>query len=190
MKKVLYLVADGSEEIEVVAPVDLLRRAGVEVTLAGVGLGGRTAADGSHGIGIGADVAFDGEVVGYDAIVVPGGMRGVKGLLAEDSVGEALKKAHAAGIWVAAICAGPWVPAKAGVVGPGPYTCYPGCEGEVDGGANWRNEAVVVDAAGKVVTSQGAGTAIEFGLALIEVLVGREAAEKVASAVVWKGTMR
>lgn len=191
-KKVCFLLADGAEETEVVTPVDLLRRAGVEVTLAGVRLAddaeglSRT----SHGLGLAADVAFDGDIDGFDMVVVPGGMRGVQNLLAADEVADALRDAHARGIWVAAICAGPWVPAKAGVLGQRPYTCYPGCQGEIDGGTNWQDRPVVIDAEEKVLTSQAAGTAIPFALSIIEVLCGRPAADQVAAAIVWTPSAR
>ena len=187
MSRICYLVADGSEELELVAPVDLLRRAGVQVDVAAVRTAGAALARGSHGIGIAPDAPFDGRAEGYDAIVVPGGLQGVRNLTAAPEVLDALRAAHAAGKWVAAICAGPWVLHAAGVLDGAPYTCYPGCEGEIDGGARRLDRPVVVDADRRVVTSQGAGTAIEFGLALVEALEGRPAAEKVARSVVWKG---
>lgn len=187
MPHICYLVADGTEELELVAPVDLLRRAGFQVTVAGVRTTDAALARGSHHIGIAPDIAFDGQISDYDAIVVPGGMKGVQNLLATPAVLNALRAAQAASKWVAAICAGPWVLNAAGVLDGSPYTCYPGCEGEIDGGTRWQDRPVVVDTTRRVVTSQGAGTAIEFALALIEALDGRPAAEKVARSVVWKG---
>lgn len=185
---ICYFLADGAEETEVVTPVDLLRRAGLKVTLAGVDLAAPTART-SHGLGLLPDVLFDGNPAPYDAFVVPGGMHGVQHLMASRSVLDALRAAHAADKWVASICAGPWVLAKAKLLPDGPYTCYPGCEGEIDGGTNWLDQPVVIDETRKLLTSQGAGTAIDFALAIVRVLAGPEAARKVANAIVWRGTL-
>lgn len=177
MSRVCVLVADGSEELETVAVADVLRRAGAEVFLAGVP--GARAVKASRGVGLVPDGAWDAAAVdGFDALVVPGGMGGVEAIGAEGSVREALRRFAAAGKWVAAICAGPQVLDKAGVLEGKRYTCYPGVGMENTGGGERVDEPVVVD--GKLVTSQGPGTAVAFALTLAECLQGFEAARRTA----------
>lgn len=177
MSRVCVLVADGSEELETVAVVDVLRRAGAEVFLAGVAGAGPVKA--SRGVGLVPDGAWDPAAVdGFDALVVPGGMGGVGAIGAEGSVLDALRRFAEAGKWVAAICAGPQVLDRAGVLAGKRYTCYPGVEGGI-GGGEWVDEPVVVD--GRLVTSQGPGTAVGFALTLAECLQGLEAAQRTAA---------
>ncbi len=177
MARVCVLVADGSEELETVAVVDVLRRAGAEVVLAGVA--GTRPVKASRGVGLVPDAAWDAAAAyGFDALVVPGGMGGVEAIGAEGSVLEALRRAAAAGKWVAAICAGPQVLDRAGVLEGKRYTCYPGLNREI-GGGEWQDEPVVVD--GKLVTSQGPGTAVAFALTLAELLEGLDAAQRTAA---------
>lgn len=178
MSRVCVLVAGGSEELETVAVVDVLRRAGAEVFLAGVAGAGAVRA--SRGVGLVPDGAWDAAAVdGFDALVVPGGMGGVEAIGAEGSVLDALRRFAAAGKWVAAICAGPKVLDRAGVLEGKRYTCYPGVNGDCISGGEWVDEPVVVD--GKLVTSQGPGTAVAFALALAECLKGLEAAQRTAA---------
>lgn len=177
MAKVCVLVADGSEELETVAVVDVLRRAGAEVFLAGVA--GARPVKASRGVGLVPDGAWDAAAAdGFDALVVPGGMGGVGAIGAEGSVLEALQRFAAAGKWVAAVCAGPQVLDKAGVLDGKRYTCYPGVDREI-GGGEWLDERVVVD--GRLVTSQGPGTAVAFALTLAEQLQGLDAAQRTAA---------
>ena len=178
MARVCVLVADGSEELETVAMVDVLRRAGAEVFLAGVA--GERAVKASRGVGLVPDGAWNAAAAdGYDALVVPGGMGGVEAIGAEGSVLEALRRFAAADKWVAAICAGPQVLDKAGVLEGKRFTCYPGVSMEKTGDGEWVDEPVVVD--GKLVTSQGPGTAVAFALTLAECLQGFEAAQRTAA---------
>ena len=178
MSRVCVLVADGSEELETVAVVDVLRRAGAEVFLAGVA--GARAVKASRGVGLVPDGAWDAAAVdGFDALVVPGGMGGVEAIGAEASVLVALRRFAAAGKWVAAICAGPQVLDKAGLLEGKRYTCYPGVGMENTGGGAWVDEPVVVD--GRLATSQGPGTAVAFALTLAERLQGLDAAQRTAA---------
>ncbi len=174
MKKVLVPLADGCEEIEAVTVVDVLRRAGFEVVAAGLRDGVLTA---SRGVKLAPDVAFDAvDPLAFDAIVIPGGAGGVQNLLKDGRVPEAVRALHGAGRWVCAICAGPLVLDAAGVLGGVRATCYPGVELASTARVN---ERVVVD--GRVITSQGPGTAMAFALEIVRRLDGAANAQRVAS---------
>ncbi|MBR4188930.1 MAG: DJ-1/PfpI family protein [Kiritimatiellae bacterium] len=178
MSKVCVLVAPGSEELETVAVVDVLRRAGADVFLAGVA--GPGAVRASRGVGLVPDGAWDAAAAdGFDALVVPGGMGGVEAIGSERSVLDALRRSAAAGKWIAAICAGPRVLDKAGLLEGKRFTCYPGVEKGLAAGGKWLDDPVVVD--GRLVTSQGPGTAVAFALALAECLEGLDAAQRTAA---------
>ena len=178
MSRVLVPLAEGFEEIEAITVVDLLRRAGIEAhTAALVGL----QVTGSHGITVTADLALDAvRADDYDMIVLPGGMPGADHLKRDARVISLLQEFAAAGRYTAAICAAPGVLAHAGLLDGRAATSFPGF---LDAGSapdiRLRTDAVVID--GKVVTSRGPGTAIEFGLALIELLRGVPAREQVRS---------
>jgi len=167
----LVLLAEGFEEIEATAIIDVLRRAGVTVTAAALGA---SPVRGSHGIALVADRSLDGLDTGtFDAVVLPGGMPGAKNLKEDARVRELVAKAAHDGKVVAAVCAGPIALAAAGVLAGRRATAYPGYELE---GAVYSEERVVVD--DNVVTSRGPGTVIEFSLALVEKLVGSAKAER------------
>jgi 4-methyl-5(b-hydroxyethyl)-thiazole monophosphate biosynthesis len=176
MSKVLVPLAQGFEEIEAVAIVDLLRRAGIEVHTAS--LAGREVT-GSHDITVLADARLD-EVDGgdYDMIVLPGGMPGTTHLKADPRVVRLLQQFAESGRYTAAICAAPSVLAHAGLLEGRRATSFPGflTPGSAPG-IRLSEDAVVVD--GKVATSRGPGTAVPFGLALIELLEGPEARREV-----------
>lgn len=177
MSRVLVPLAEGFEEIEAVTVVDLLRRAGIEVHTASLD-GPRVT--GSHGIALMADIAFDAAMADdYDMIVLPGGMPGAEHLKNDPRVTSLLRRFATAGRFTAAICAAPSVLAHAGLLEERSATSYPGfLNADSAPGIRLRDDAVVVD--GKVVTSRGAGTAMEFGLALIELLAGVEVRQQVA----------
>ena len=178
MARVCLLVADGSEELETVAVADVLRRAGSEVFLAG--LAGARPVKASRGVGLVPDGAWDPAAAdGFDALVVPGGMGGVEALGADTGLLGTIRRFAAAGKWVAAICAGPRVLDRAGVLDGKRYTCYPGLDREFIRSGEWLDEPVVVD--GKLVTSQGPGTAVPFALTLAELLEGLDAAQRTAA---------
>jgi len=171
MSKVLVPLADGFEEIEAVTIVDLLRRAGVEVRTAS--LAGREVT-GSHGITVMADSDLDEVEAGdYDMIVLPGGMPGTTHLKSDSRVARLLRQFAESGRYTAAICAAPSVLAHAGLLEGRKATSFPGflTPGSAPG-IRLSEDAVVVD--GKVATSRGPGTALPFGLALIELLEGPE----------------
>lgn len=178
---VYVILAEGFEEIEALAPVDILRRGGVEVKL--VTIKDKTVI-GSHGIVVESEMNIDEvKISEAECVFIPGGMRGVNNLLASDKVSALLSEAYASGAYVAAICAGPKVLSKAGLLSGKRATCYPGLESEV--GADMTQESpVVID--GRIITSRAAGTAYHLGLALLEALKGSEAAEKVRAGIWFK----
>lgn len=178
MKKVVLFFADGTEEVEALTAVDLLRRAGVGVVIAGVG--GRELT-GSHGIKIQADLpAEEIRPSEFDMAVLPGGMPGTKNLDASPAVDGCLAEISARGGILAAICAAPMILGKRGYLAGRNAVCYPGFEGELTG-ASLSGEKVCRD--GNVVTAVGAGAALEFALALVHVLLGEERADEVRRSV-------
>lgn len=176
MSRVLVPLAEGFEEIEAVTVVDLLRRAGLEVHTASLD---GPQVTGSHGITVLADKALDAAMAeDYEMIVLPGGMPGARHLQDDARVISLLRRYAAEGRFTAAICAAPSVLAHAGLLEERAATSFPGFLNAASApGILLRDDAVVVD--GKVVTSRGAGTALEFGLALIELLEGVAARERV-----------
>lgn len=173
---VLVIVADGFEEIEAITPVDILRRAGASVTvaaLAGMHVTGRC------GLTVHADASLsDTEAASYDCILVPGGP-GVSKLRADPRVAAALRRHAEAGGWIAAICAAPLVLNDAGLLGLRRFTAHFSAAGELPGAH--LDERVVVD--GRLITSRGAGTALEFAIAVVERLFSSEKAAEVAKSI-------
>ena len=174
--RAVVVLADGFEEVEAVTPVDLLRRAGVTVVVAG--LDGATAR-GARGVAFSCDAALE-DLADWDALILPGGGPGAKRLSESETVRRAVDKTLSNGAWLAAICAAP-----AAVLGAHGYlqgkrfTGYPGTEQDGFGGT-YVVEPVVVD--GRLITSRGVGTAAAFGLKLVEILAGSEKAAEVAQA--------
>ena len=177
---VYMLLGTGFEETEAIAPLDLLRRAGVEIMT--VGVTGKTVY-GSHNIGIEADILIEEmDLSCLDMIILPGGLGGVASARASEKAMNALKFAWENRKFVAAICAGPTVLADLGITAGRHATCYPGCEEGMGNAIMEENAAAVVD--GKLITGTSAGTAIPFGLKLIEVLKGKEEADRIAQQIV------
>lgn len=175
MARALVVMADGFEEIEAVTIVDVLRRAGVETTVAAVG--STRTLTGGHGIRLEADATLDAvREQSWDVVVLPGGAQNAKTLREDARVQALLRAQNEAGRRLAAICAAPTALARAGVLERREATCYPSFEGQLEG-ARVRNQPVVVD--GHVTTSRGPGTAMRFALTLVEQLVGRSVAERV-----------
>lgn len=176
---VYMLLGTGFEETEAIAPLDLLRRAGVEVLT--VGINGKTVY-GSHNIGIEADITIDEiDLTGLEMIILPGGLGGVASIKASQPALDAVRFAWENGKYAAAICAGPTILAQLGITDGKNATCYPGCEAQM-GNANILERAAVTD--GKVITGTSAGCAVPFGLALIAALKGQDAADKIAEQIV------
>lgn len=174
----LVLLADGFEEIEAVTVIDVLRRGGISVTAASIA--GSTV-HGSRGISLVADAAFEKQNLDdYEAVVLPGGMPGAASLRDSLPVREALQAFARSGKLVAAICAAPIALEAAGLLRGKHATSYPGHEIP---SAVYEEARVVVD--GKLVTSRGPGTAMEFALKLVELLAGAETKDKVARALLF-----
>ncbi|HKB89098.1 MAG TPA: DJ-1 family glyoxalase III [Opitutaceae bacterium] len=177
MPTVLALLAEGFEEIEFVAPVDLLRRAGVTVTTASIGESIHVT--GRSGITLHTDTLLSVvDAAAFDLLFLPGGP-GVKNLRADPRVAKLAKNQMAAGKWIGAICAAPTVLNDAGLLAGRRYTAHFSTANELS--EIIANERVVVD--GKLITSRGAGTAIEFGLALVGALISKAKADEVARSV-------
>ena len=177
---VYMLLGTGFEETEAIAPLDLLRRAGVSV--ATVGITGKVVY-GSHGIGVEADILpAEMDLSGMEMIILPGGLGGVASARASREALDALRFAWENGKYVAAICAGPTVLADLGITDGRNATCYPGCEGQMGSAIMQPDAAAVRD--GKLITGTSAGCAIPFGLALIAALKGNDAAKAVEQQIV------
>ena len=171
-KRVLCLLTDGFEEIETVTPVDILRRAGVDVMIASLK---GTTVTGRCGIRIEADADLsDLNPASFDLLFIPGGP-GVSELRADGRAAGLARDFAVAGKPVAAICAAPLVLMDAGLLKGRRFTSYHSVRGELGGGLDDR---VVVD--GNLITSRGAGTALDFALALVAFLVGEVNADRVA----------
>jgi 4-methyl-5(b-hydroxyethyl)-thiazole monophosphate biosynthesis len=177
---VYVLLGTGFEEVEAIAPVDLMRRAGISVLT--VGVTGKTVY-GGHNIGIEADITIDQmDLTDLEMIVLPGGLGGVASARASQSALDAIRFAWENGKFVAAICAGPTVLADLHITDGKKATCYPGCESGM-GNANMVSETACVRD-GNLITGTSAGCAIPFGLALIEALKGPETAKAIEQQIV------
>ncbi|MFZ5353101.1 MAG: DJ-1 family glyoxalase III [Bacillota bacterium] len=174
MKKVNVYLANGFEEIEAVTVIDVLRRAGVEVTT--VSITADRVVRGAHDIPVTADELFiraDNEAA--DMLVLPGGMPGTTNLGEHEGLTELLKSFKSSGKYIAAICAAPMVIGKLGMLEGCCATCYPGFEKYL-AGANTKEDSVVQH--DRFITSRGPGTAIHFALKLVELLVDKATSEQ------------
>ena len=175
---VYFFIAEGFEEIEALCPIDLLRRAGVEVKTVGIG---KDKITGAHGITVTTDMT-DAEF-SYDSpemIFLPGGMPGTLNLAASDTVISAIKKAAAENAYIFAICAAPIILGEMGLLKGKEAICYPGFEDKLTG-AKISSDNVVKD--GKYITAAGMGVALDFGIELIGVLSSAEKAAEIKKAV-------
>ena len=177
---VYVLLGTGFEEVEAIAPVDLMRRAGISVLT--VGITGKTVY-GGHNIGIEADITIDQmDLSDLEMIVLPGGLGGVASARASQGALDAIRFAWENDKFVAAICAGPTVLADLRITDGKQATCYPGCEDGMGKANMIDNVPCVRD--GNLITGTSAGSAISFGLALIEALKGPETAKTIAKQIV------
>lgn len=179
MDKVYLFLADGFEEIEGLTVVDLLRRAGIDITM--VSLTGDKKVTGSHQITTMADALF--EEVDYseaEMLVLPGGMPGTVNLQEHKGLDRLLRDFASRKKKLAAICAAPRVLGSKGLLEGKKATCYPGNEEQLLG-AHVMNSAVVKD--GNITTSKGMGTSIDFALSLINTLKGPAEASRIAGAI-------
>ena len=177
--KALVVLADGFEDIEAVAVIDILRRGGVEVVTAA--LAPEPTARSAHGIRIETD-ALLGDVLDahWDAIILPGGGEGTANLMACEPLAERLRSQKESGGLVCAICAAPTVLAAAGVIDGEDVTCYPTCAGDM--GCPVVDAPAVAD--GQIITGNGPGSAMTFGFAVLMHLAGEDVANGVAEGMV------
>lgn len=174
--KVAICFAEGYEEIEALAVVDILRRGQVDITMVGLD---SAVVVGAHNIAVQMDTTMDAcNMDDIDMLILPGGGLGTKNLKACKKLNESLKAFKQQGKWLAAICAAPSVLGVLGLLENEKAVCYPGFEGELVG-AEIVPERVVVS--GHIITAIGAGAALEFGIKLLHTIKGAEVAEEVKS---------
>jgi len=179
--KILIPLAAGFEEIEAITVIDILRRAGLAVVTAA--LSAELLVKGLHHIMVQADAALDDlDLDGFGAVILPGGGPGTENLLRDPRITQIVQSFNAANKFVCAICAAPTVLAAAGVLTGLKGTCYPTCSEAL--GDSYGDAPVIAD--GNIVTSQGPGSAMLFGLVLVHHFSGEEAAHKVAKAMLTK----
>ena len=176
---IYMFLADGFEEVEALCPLDILRRAGLDVTTVGIG---KDTIIGAHGITVQADIP---DVMYRDSspdmIILPGGMPGSTNLDESKTVDAALRAASRKGAYLCAICAAPMVLGKRGYLNGKNAVCYPGFEEYLEGAAVSTTETVVRD--GNIITAKGMGVALEFGLELVRALKDNETAEQIRRSV-------
>ena len=169
---VYVLLVDGFEEIEAIEPIDIMRRAGIDVQT--VGVNSKTVI-GSHGIPVVADIIIsEVNTENMKALVLPGGP-GHELLDASDSVHYLINNAHSRGLYIASICAAPSIIGKKGLLDGKRATCFPGFEDKLYGSVV-TGDKTTVD--GQFLTAKGAGAASDFGFALVELLCDKETAVK------------
>lgn len=176
MKSLFLFLADGFEEVEAVATLDILRRAGLDIK--SVSISSEKEVKGAHDILVVADLVFQ-DVIGKEAVclILPGGMPGTKHLDEHRGLADLLKEQAERKGWIAAICAAPSVLGHLGLLQGKKATCYPGFEPELTG-AQIVKQPVVVD--GRIITANGPGSSFVFALALVRELAGKETADRVA----------
>ncbi len=177
---IYMFLADGFEEVEALCPLDILRRAGLEVTT--VGIGGKDVISGAHGIIVHADIP---DIMYRDSspdmIILPGGMPGSKNLDESRIVDSALRAASRQNKFLAAICAAPMVLGKRGYLEGKNAVCFPGFEQYLSGAAVDSENTVVRD--GNIITAKGMGAAFDFGLELVRCFKDDGSAERIQSSV-------
>ena len=182
MKKVYLFLAEGFEEVEALTTVDLLRRAGIELTT--VSINGSMIVNGAHKITVNADrMLEDVDFSIPDMLVLPGGSPGWKNIESCEALMQRVDEFAKAGKWVAAICGAPSILGRRGLLKGKKACVYPGMEGELSG-AIANDKTVNVD--GNIITSRGVGTAIDFSLAIIEQLVDKATSDQIAHSIVYK----
>lgn len=174
-------MADGCEEIEGLTVVDLLRRAGIEITM--ISINGTKEVKGAHGIVFQADAdKADVDFTQLGGIILPGGMPGTIHLGEDKTVDKTIREFAFCGKLVAAICAAPGVPGAAGLLKGKRATCYPGCEEKLVG-AEAVTDPVVRD--GNIITSRGMGTAIPFALEIVKYFTDEKKAAELAQSIIY-----
>lgn len=176
---IYVFLAEGFEEVEALTPVDLLRRCGKNVVIAGVG---NRIVTGSHKIPVTADIEAKDIVLGSDLemIVLPGGMPGTLNLEKNPHVQKAIDYCSSNGIYIAAICAAPSILGHKGLLKGKTAVCYEGFESHLEGAKIGSSS---VEADGTIITARGAGVAIKFGLKLVETLISPAESERLSKSI-------
>ncbi len=170
---IYVFLATGFEDIEALAPLDIMRRAGLDV--ATVSITGEDLVASSHGVAVRADrLLSDVDWEAADMLVLPGGLPGSTNLDACTKLTESILRHHAEGKALAAICAAPMVFGHLGILKGRRATCYPGVEAELEG-AEYTGGIVEKD--GNIITGKGPGASFEFGYAIVEHFLGEGASE-------------
>jgi len=182
MKKVFIFLAEGFEETEAVATIDIMLRGELDVT--SVSITGNLLVTGAHGITVKADTLFENtDISSGDILVLPGGMPGASNLNTHVGLKNALEQYAASGKKIAAICAAPLVLGGLGLLQGKKATAYPGYESTLKG-ATYVNNPVVID--GNILTGRGPGLVFNFGLAIVEELQGKAKVDEVAAGLLLK----
>lgn len=182
MKKVFVFLAEGFEEIEAVATIDVLRRGELDVT--SVSITGKKVVTGAHNIPVSADKLFeDVDFSAGDMLILPGGTTGAINLNAHEGLKKLIMQYNTSGKKLAAICAAPLVLGGLGLLQGKNATCYPGYEPQLTG-AILQPDKVVKD--GNIITSKGPGTAVDFGLVIVAELQSQDKADEVAKGMLLK----
>jgi len=181
--KVMVFLAEGFEEVEALTVVDYLRRMDIEVDM--VSIYDELDVNGAHGVGVKGDRILEdiGSVDGYDGLVIPGGLPGASNLRDDDRVVEFVREMNSKGGLVAAICAGPIVLERAGIVSGKRLTSYPGFEDELRDSL-YIKEGVVVD--GNIITARGPNYAVDFALELVDYLLGSNKREELEKDILYR----
>ena len=182
MAKAYEFLADGFEDIEALAPVDILRRAGVEVTT--VSIGSTTAVTSAHGVTVEADTTFgQASLDDADLLLIPGGMPGAKNIDEHEGVRQAVVRQAKAGRLVGAICAGPMVLGHLGLLRGRRATCYPGFEDQLEG-AEYTAAQATID--GNIITGKGPGATLNYAFLIAEVMKGSRVAEALKESMMYE----
>ncbi|CAE1164489.1 PARK7 [Acanthosepion pharaonis] len=178
MPSAVVILAEGAEEMEAVITIDVLRRGGVNVTVAGLAGAGEVKC--SRDVVIKPDTSLDAVSSQYDAVIIPGGLKGSQ-LIGESPVAKTLlQEQEKRGAYIAAICAGPKALMSHGIFKGKNLTSYPAFKEDLSsGGYQYSEQRVVVD--DKLITSRGPGTAFEFALAIVSALAGKEKADSLVA---------
>lgn len=183
MAKVYEFLANGFEDVEALAPVDILRRGGVEVVT--VSITASHSVETSHGVTVEADRHIaDVDLSDADLLILPGGMPGATNLMESEAVCSALKAQNEAGRLIGAICAAPMVLGKLGILNGKRATCYPGFDQYLDG-ATYTGEMVTVD--GNIITGKGPGAAMAFAYQLLSAFVTEQEVDALKKGMIYEG---
>jgi DJ-1 family protein len=178
MKAFIFL-ADGFEEIEAIAPIDIFRRAGIEVTT--ISISNNKTVQGAHGIRVISDGLFsEADFTGNSILYLPGGMPGTKNLDAHEGLKDLIRKQASENKNLAAICAAPSILGKMELLKGKEAICYPGFEDKLIGAILSQNKIVK---SGSIHTAKGAGVAVQFALKLVEELKGKETADQISGSI-------